>query len=142
MVGSQAKRALKQRDSEMLKRADNCEGLALVCRIVSLSGGKLLGEVRDRALYFCGVELKQNCANCDIRRICIQRERRYEIRVREARCGTNATLELSESLDVFASEVHWLRAFTRSGHIVQRKCQRSLLVDDVGIEVNEAEERL
>ena len=142
MVVSQAKRVRKQVDSEVLERADNCEALALESGIVSLRGRKLLGEERNRALDSCGVALKQDCADSDFRRICIQRERRFKIRVREARRGTQAALELSESLDVFASEVHWLGALSRSSQILQRGGQHGLLVSKVGVEVHEAEERL
>ena len=62
--------------------------------------------------------------------------------MREARRGTQAVLELSESLDVFANEVPWLGALTRSNHIIQQGSQRGLLVDKVGIEIHEAEKRL
>ena len=133
MVSSQAKRARQQVDSDVLERADNCEALALESGIVSLRGGKLLREERDRALDSCGVALKQDCADCDFRSICIQRERRLKIRVREARRDTQAALELSESLDVFSSKVHWLSAFTRSSQIVQQRCLRGLLVYEVGV---------
>ena len=90
----------------------------------------------------CGVALKQDCADGDFLRMRIKRERCFQIRVREARRGTQAALELSESLDVFASEVNWLSAHTRSSKIVHRGCQRGFFVYEVGVEIHEAEERL
>ena len=140
MISPQAKQARKQVDSEMLERTDDSKALALERR--SLRGGQLLGEERNRAFDSCGVALKQDCADGDFRRICIQRERRFEIRVSEARLGTQAALELSESLDVFASEVHWLGALARSSQIIQRGSQRGLFVYEVRVDVNEAEELL
>ena len=82
MFSSQAKQARKQLDSEMFERTDDSEALAHERGIVSLRKEKLLSEERDRALDSYGVALKQDCADCDIRCICVQREWRFKIQVR------------------------------------------------------------
>ena len=62
--------------------------------------------------------------------------------MREARRGTQTAHELGKTLNIFGLEVHELDAFSRSFQIIQRGSQRCLLVNEIRLEVHEAEKRL
>ena len=138
MVHLHTKQAGQQIKSKVLKRANNCEALALEGGVIFLREGKFLSKEGNRALDSGRVALQYHCADSEFRGVCGQRERRLVIQICEPRRDTQAALELVESLNVFGGEVHWLSILVRGGEVVKRGGKRGLLVNEVRVEVHKA----